>query len=111
MECEKFTRLANALQQPFGEFRLAEMPGHGGGQIAPKALTAADMNPFITDHGKLTGARRDKNQHRIPLPGLSHAQPNKLLLRRSDRIDGFFAADKNTDFAGGLPFGLTNRRH
>ena len=68
------------------------------------------MNGFIADDGKFVRARRHKNQHPVPFGRLVHAQAHEFRLRGGDGVVNVFGADADADLAGGLVFGVTNRR-
>jgi hypothetical protein len=77
-----------------GKIRLAEMGGHFRGELSPKFLAALRVNAGVTNHGKLVGTRRHKNQDSVVIARFLHAHFNKVGLRRRHRILDRFARDE-----------------
>ena len=102
--------LLHAVDDARREFGFAKVAGHGVRQLPPEFIPALRMNAFIADDGKLVRARRHENQHAVPFRGLVHAQAHEFRLRGGDGVVNVFVADADPDLAGGLVFGITNRR-
>src|ERR1039458_3096336 len=107
---QQVARLLHAVDDARREFGFAKVAGQGVRQLPPEFIPALRMNAFIADDGKLVRAGGHENQHTVPFGRLVHAQAQEFRLRGGDRIVNVFGADADPDFAGGLVFGITNRR-
>jgi hypothetical protein len=67
------------------------------------------MDSEIADDREFVGARSDKEQHPVSLARLLHAHLHETPLSSLNRVLDGFVADKDAEFAGGLPFGLPDR--
>ena len=102
--------LLHAVDDARRKFGFAKVAGHGVRQLPPEFIPALRVNAFIADDGKLVRARGHENQHAVPFGGLVHAQAQEFRLRGGDGVVNVFVADADPDLAGGLVFGITNRR-
>src|ERR1039457_6217990 len=102
--------LLHAVNDARREFGFAKVAGHGVRQLPPEFIPALRMNAFIADDGKLVRARGHENQYTVPFGRLVHAQAQEFRLRGGDGVVNVFGADADADLAGGLVFGITNRR-
>jgi len=107
---QQVTGFLNAVDDARSELSFAEMTAHGVRQLPPEFIPALRMNTFIADDGKLVRARGHENQHAVPFRGLVHAQAQEFRLRGGDGIVNVFVTDEDANLAGGLVFGVTNRR-
>src|ERR1035437_8307892 len=107
---QQFAGLLHAMDDARREFGFAEVTGHGVRQLPPEFIPALRMNAFIADDGKLVRAGGHKNQHAVPFRRLVHAQTQEFRLCGGDGVVNVFVADADADLAGGLVFGITNRR-
>ena len=76
----------------------------------PELIATFFVNGLVANDGKFMNTRRDKNQHRIALARLVHAEPMELPLRGNNGITlQFPALDQNANLTGGFRFGFSNR--
>ena len=76
----------------------------------PELIATFFVNGLVANDGKFMNTRRDKNQHRITVARLVHAEPMKLSLRRNQGIALQLATlDQNPNLAGGFRFRAANR--
>ena len=107
---QRATDFANGFDQRITELLTLKMRPHSFHDALPEFITAFSMNRLIPNHCELVNTRRDKNQHRITLAGLVHAEPVKLFLRRNERITVQLPPlDQNANFTGRFRFGFPNR--
>ena len=107
---EQFTGLLHAMKDAFREFGLAKMSGHGFRQFLPKLIPAFCMNRFIADDGKLVRRGEPQKSARRSGRGFVHAEMQKFRLGSSHRVINMFGTDADANFAGGLVFGIVDRR-
>ena len=76
----------------------------------PELIATFFVNGLVANDGKFMNTRRDKNQHRIALARLVHAEPMELPLRGNKGITlQFPALDQNANLTGGPGLHLVNR--
>jgi len=110
MFCQQVAGSFHAMDDARREFRFAKVTAHGIRQFPPEFIPALCMNGFVTNDGKLVRAWSHENQHAIPFGGLVHAQAQEFRLRGGYGVVNMFGADADADLAGGLVFGIANRR-
>ena len=64
---QNFAGFLDAVNNAFCEFRFAEITGHSFRELLPKGIAAFFMDGLIANHREFMRARRDKNQHAIPM--------------------------------------------
>ncbi len=103
-------RQFDRLHDGGSEFLAPEVSADRRDKLRPKFVTAALMNPLVTDDGEFLRARRDENQHRVPFPRFVHAESMKFSLPGNQWIDIQLAAlNINADLTGSFCFRFTNR--
>ena len=107
---QQFTGFLHPVDDTGRKFGFAEISGHRGGELPPKLIAALGVDGFVADDGKFVRTRGYENQHIVPVRRLVQTQPQKFPLRGSHRIVHVSGADHDPDFAGGLMFGIPNRR-
>jgi len=96
-----FADLLDGFDDGMTEFLVLKMCPHSIDNALPELVAALCVNRFIANHGKLVGAWRYENQHRITVAGLVHVEPLKFPLRNNQWIGVQFAAlNINADLTG-----------
>lgn len=76
----------------------------------PELIATFFVNGLVTNDGKFMNTGRDKNQHRITVARLVHAEPMKLPLRGNEGITlQFPALDQNANLTRCFRFSFVNR--
>ena len=82
-----FSDFLDRLDECVTEFLVLKMRAHSIDKALPEFFTAFFVNGLIADHGKLMRARRDEDQHGVPVRRFVHPELMKFLLRGGQRID------------------------
>src|SRR5262245_53906949 len=101
MHREEVAGTVDTFHDTFGKFTGVKASTHAFGEVLPESFAAMRVNANVADHRELARAWREINQHAIAFPGLGHAEPIELLLRRGHGIgDLSLPTDKNSQLTG-----------
>src|SRR3954454_3345919 len=92
MLAEKRADALDPFNQRIREGFALEVIPHRLDQPIPKLDAAFLVNAFVTDDGELPRARRNQDEHGVPLSCLSHRELVELLRRERERLVLDFAA-------------------
>ncbi len=83
---QKLTGFADRVHDRVGEILRLEMRPHRPGQSLPERIAASLVHSLVPNDRELLRAGRDKDEDRVSLAGLCHAEPSKLFSRGADWI-------------------------
>ena len=107
---QKFAGLLHSVDDARGEFGFAKVIGHGIRQLPPEFVPALRVHGLIADDGKFVRARCHENQHPVPFVDLFIPRRRNSVCAAATGSSMCLVADADADFAGGLVFGIPNRR-